>query len=477
MEIKAVSIQEMEEASKKLQEKIKAAKEEAKAEDKLIPKQKAFNWLEANCRFEREHGYEYVFLPEDTERKLITDSVTRTIFKRMIKAGISVSYTDVTIMMQTQAEEQVNKDLAWYIKNVKHDGVPRAISFMVDFFKNKKDKHVEEKVKAFLIQCIRRIMKPGCSAPYMLILAGKGGAGKSLLCKFLGGELDSIANKASAYSEASLDFDNEKSSGEILKGKFIQEVGELKNFGKADMNHLKAFITRNKDRYRPSYGKDAIEQLRTCCLIGTTNETAFLKDLDGLRRYIVIDTTRDIDTSYVNEILAQDFWQFWAEVYTWYEKLTAAELSRGINIDHIIQADAMKYIKFEQNTVDYVDQYMSKNFNTVNSKKFIPSIEITAYLTEHMPKGVLHTELSKYLGFIGFKQERTPYNGIMVNAWKIEEEDWTTYKKMLFVNGKNPDNEAKASIPIEKFDDSDPTSCSDIIIPPGWVDKNKSVNN
>jgi predicted P-loop ATPase len=46
-----------------------------------------------------------------------------------------------------------------------------------------------------------------------------------------------------------------------------------------------AFLTRKIDRYRPPYGRNAIDRPRRTVFIGTTNATSYLNDATGARRF------------------------------------------------------------------------------------------------------------------------------------------------------------------------------------------------
>ena len=58
-----------------------------------------------------------------------------------------------------------------------------------------------------------------------------------------------------------------------LRGRWIVEAAELSGMRKADVEHLKAFLSRRIDRARMAYGRLPIEAPRQCIVIGTTNKS------------------------------------------------------------------------------------------------------------------------------------------------------------------------------------------------------------
>jgi predicted P-loop ATPase len=54
---------------------------------------------------------------------------------------------------------------------------------------------------------------------------------------------------------------------------------------RADQDKIKAFITRKRDRFRPPYGRNVIEQERVSIFIATTNLDDWAKDETGGRRF------------------------------------------------------------------------------------------------------------------------------------------------------------------------------------------------
>lgn len=186
------------------------------------------------------------------------------------------------------------------------DHIERVDTLLVDYLGADDNVFTREAIRKMLCAAYVRIYNPGAKFDYMLVLNGDQGIGKSTLISKLGGEWYSDSLNVSDM--------NDKTAAEKLQGYWIMEVGELAGLRKADIDKVKAFISRQDDKYRASFARRVTSHPRRCVIFGTTNsESGYLRDITGNRRYWNVRVQGDGLLS-PWDMTHEEVAQIWAEV-------------------------------------------------------------------------------------------------------------------------------------------------------------------
>jgi hypothetical protein len=180
------------------------------------------------------------------------------------------------------------------------DGVPRIDRFFADYLGAEDTKYAQA-CGAYLFTALAgRLLVPGVQADLALILVGPQGAYKSSVVK-------ALAPLERSY--ATLSFDKkEEERARLMRGKLVCELEELKGLRKSELEATKAWITRCEEEWTPKYMEFVTTYRRRAVLIGTTNDSDFLADPTGARRFLPIRVTQcDVD------LIKHDRDQLWAE--------------------------------------------------------------------------------------------------------------------------------------------------------------------
>lgn len=183
------------------------------------------------------------------------------------------------------------------------DGVKRLDTLFIDYLGAEDNIYTRAVCRKSIVAAVARALDPGCKYDTMPILSGSQGIGKSTFLRILGG---------SWFSDSLTTFEG-KDACEMLQGVWINELGELNGLSRSETNAVKQFLSKVEDIFREPYGRRTGTYPRRCVFFGTTNDSEFLKDKTGNRRFWPVDCGIEPASKNVFHDLAIELPQIWAE--------------------------------------------------------------------------------------------------------------------------------------------------------------------
>ena len=161
-----------------------------------------------------------------------------------------------------------------------------------------------ELVARWFVEAAARALDPGCQADSTLILRGIQGAGKSTLFRALADPW---------FQDTAIDL-AARDGLMLLHRCWIYEFSEVDHLtSQRHASQVKQFLTRRVDAFRVPYGRNVEQYPRGLVFVGSTNETQFLVDPTGARRFWPVEAHK-VDL----EVATRDRDQLWAEAVTLY---------------------------------------------------------------------------------------------------------------------------------------------------------------
>ena len=239
------------------------------------------------------------------------------------------------------------------------DRIPRLDMVFHDYLGTPLNAYTMAVCRKTLTAAVARIFRPGTKFDSCAVLIGRQGLGKSTLFKKLAGEW---------FSDSLTMTDmRDKTAAEKLQGYWILELGEMAGMRKTEVETVKAFMSRDDDKYRAAFGVNVESHPRQCVIVGSSNnEDGFLRDITGNRRFWPLRTGEErertpweLDDVTVGQIWAEAIEAFrnGEELYLTGEEAEMAESE---------QAEAMERDEREGLVREYLDTLLPAEWPVMN---------------------------------------------------------------------------------------------------------------
>ena len=174
---------------------------------------------------------------------------------------------------------------------------------------------------------VDRTMNPGCKLDEMpVLISPEQGVGKSTLCKWLLPK----QFQESGFTDTLKLSDSNKQIAETLQGRIIVESSDMAGASRAELEHMKAALTRTDDTVRLSFRHDPEPLPRRCVLVGTANGECLPNDPTGNRRFVVVEIEGDRAKSRVEDFMEEHRDELWSAALYEYQQGRRANLPREL---------------------------------------------------------------------------------------------------------------------------------------------------
>jgi len=346
---------------------------------------------------------EFRRIPETTYEEVCEESIYRDIQLN----GLNFSLSDVRALLESDYVEKYDpiveymKNLPEWTEGKDEDHIKKLSSYVeaVD-----QDRFEVQFKKAFVRTVACALTKEYFNkhalilvdAPTLPKITGQN-MGKSTFCREL-----CPPSLQHYYTE---EFATNKDGLIALSENVIVNLDELSVMGRAEINQVKSFISKQKIKARPHYGRRAVLMVRRASFVGSTNNAEFLTDETGSVRWLCFEV-QSIDWAYRKEV---DIDLVWSQAYNLYHSgfdynLTAEEIEENEkeNQKHFVSTPEL----------DLLQQYYQPAKENEPGALFMTATDVIDKIKdESQTQSRLHDgKMGKALKALGFTKTQR-YNG------------------------------------------------------------------
>lgn len=298
-----------------------------------------------------------------------------------------------------------------YLDALRWDQVPRLDTWLITCAQAEDTPYVRAVSRIMLIAGVKRIRHPGCKYDEMVVWESHQGGDKSSAAQAL------CPDPAWFSDDLRLNLASQQLI-EATLGKWIIEASDLAGKRKAEIDTLKSMMSRQVDGpARMAYAHFAVERPRHFIFIGTTNNSEYLPDMTGGRRFWPM-TVQRFNTEWIKT--HRD--QLWAEACTYEAAGESIRMSEGLWGDAEAQQE-------KRRTPDPWETSLRAFMLTItpsgDGKRRVATNELWKYLDVKMDKRDRFgaTRISEMMQRLGFRRTTVKPSGEEVQSGYVTEDE------------------------------------------------------
>jgi hypothetical protein len=307
-------------------------------------------------------------------------------------------------------QKQIDSAIQW-VESLRWDGVPRVERFLVTYLGVEDTPYARAVGRYMWTALAGRALEPGCKADMVPVLIGDQGIKKTSL-------VEALSPLPEAFVEVDLSA-RDADLARSLRGKLVGEIAELRGLSSRNSESIKAWISRRHEEWVPKYRETTTRLGRRLLLIGTGNNTEFLGDETGERRWLPVRMAGVVGVPAIE----RDRDQLWAEGAAMFRSggvdwQEAQRLAAGVHVD----------FKVHDSWQDAVAQWLS--LDEMDSAEGAPRAERGWSLAD-VAAGALGLQikdlgdrqqkrLGKVLRSLGFEKRDERVGGSVVKRWALK---------------------------------------------------------
>jgi len=296
-----------------------------------------------------------------------------------------------------------------WLVSLEWDGTPRLANWLTQATGVEDDDYHAGIGAQWFMGMVRRIMEPGSTFDYVLLLIGGQGIGKTSFFRILGGPW---------YKSYTGQMDN-KDFYLALRGAMIVDLDEGAALYRSEAIKIKSIITETHDEYRAPYDRVMKKYPRRFVFSMSTNDTQPFRDMTGNRRYWVVELNERVNFEWLTENRAQLFAEGF---HNWKHKIPVPEVPLEKAVER--QADRLPEDAWE----DLVMNTLCKRLDYIKGDPDF-AITIQEIFTEMFPEESMARFTQNHAMRIaailkskaGMDKRRSMVEGERKNRWMLTE--------------------------------------------------------